>query len=705
MFAEKNDIVKSEDIIKKIIESIIIQNGNKPLKVDNIISSCNKQYYLEFTEDEIKKIAYSSSNFVVIKDRELLVSLLQESYLKKKDEFSKISIDTIIDVFLSEKKYDIQTKELLYDYLYRLVNESINTFNKSFDNKYDSSIFDKNTLTEYNSEDSSIINNFLNWDNEDKNKTLFNLFIYGLEYCLITSNKKIDISGVQNKCFFLDTNIIFSAIGINGEKAQHSIEVFFEKCNETHSELFITWVTEKEIKNTIDNYINEFQLFPSNEINPTLFNYDSFTNSFASFYNKWKTNRINVSVDYFSAYIESLIYGLFSKYKISIKDKSTSFTVNNEDRIREEDELIQSLKKYKKEKGQNIKSDVDNYLLTKYLRANGNKSFFEVKYFFISNDSRLRVWDSYRSSNIPIILQPHQWLSFVLKFHGRTTDDFKSFVSFLNINSSTTIFPKGKLSIILSAISELTQDFEQQRFLLETLIKNNFNKKVKNQSDADIYKQVGLIGTNILSEKVQNLEKSLKKRDEIITESKMKIGSLEQFRQMELEPILKNIEKLNADIEFQKTKIQELRNEKNGLNKTASTKINDLNKTIKTLIKEKDEQHLLYIETEAVRQFDRWKRKSYYLYVFVVLLFLICALSVIARNWQYNFISEVFNYIDSIPSPSQQNALIGMYYTFIAGLFGYCISLIIKMNSKQVRIKKLNEFKTNAKEEAKKAKP
>ena len=82
--------------------------------------------------------------------------------------------------------------------------------------------------------------------------------------------------------------------------------------------------------------------------------------------------------------------------------------------------------------------DAKNIYLTEIKRENNNRNIFDTKYFFISSDQALRRWDFKRNNTTPCVLLPSQWLSIVLRYVNRTNDDFKSFVSFLNLSQNET---------------------------------------------------------------------------------------------------------------------------------------------------------------------------------------------------------------------------------------------------------------------------
>ena len=131
----------------------------------------------------------------------------------------------------------------------------------------------------------------------------------------------------------------------------------------------------------------------------------------------------------------------------------------------------------------------------------------------------LHSWDiKYHSKNsVPIVIHPSEWLSLILRYVERTNDDFKSFVSFLNIKSQEQVLSDEQINIILAGISELTSDIETQRYLLETIIEEDFSSGVNGRSNAEIKKIVKTKAEHKLQEKLEKIEQDNKSLKENVT--------------------------------------------------------------------------------------------------------------------------------------------------------------------------------------------
>ena len=108
-------------------------------------------------------------------------------------------------------------------------------------------------LKNYNEEEKRIINDFLNFDDENKDKAIFDIVSLSLEYCILTGDsKQVYVQGIRNKVFYLDSNIIYRAIGINGESRKELTLRFLEKCISNNIKLAISKYSEKEFKDSIE---------------------------------------------------------------------------------------------------------------------------------------------------------------------------------------------------------------------------------------------------------------------------------------------------------------------------------------------------------------------------------------------------------------------------------------------------------------------
>lgn len=99
---------------------------------------------------------------------------------------------------------------------------------------------------------------------------------------------------------------------------------------------------------------------------------------------------------------------------------------------------------------------------------------------------------------------PSQWLSIILRYMERTSDDYKSFVCFLNIKTGNDLLSEEQLHYVLSGISEVTTDIEQQRYFLKTIVENDFKNGAKDLSNEQISKISKKTAERILQKEIHD---------------------------------------------------------------------------------------------------------------------------------------------------------------------------------------------------------
>ncbi len=62
---------------------------------------------------------------------------------------------------------------------------------------------------------------------------------------------------LHSKEIYIDTNIIFRALGINGESLKSVMIAFLKKCCQARIKVKISRFTKNEFDNTIDHYISK----------------------------------------------------------------------------------------------------------------------------------------------------------------------------------------------------------------------------------------------------------------------------------------------------------------------------------------------------------------------------------------------------------------------------------------------------------------
>ncbi len=554
LYADNNYEVSSKTLHKKVIESIFIDNNNDFVGLHSLIDKLKKQYSLDFTEEEVKEVISDADNFNIssckIEEVKITLSAKRFDTIKKKIVYS--NLDYFIEEFHKvNSQYELKVlKTIIHSFLYEIFQTNILSFSKLVDPSVQ--IEDLININDHNLNtiEIEIINTFLNWENDEKNKMIFDISNLALEYCLITNKKgtNFKLESLKNKCFYLDTNVIFRAIGINGENRRNRTLTFLEKFKEAKELLFISKYTIDEVKKTLDFYIGQMSRYNTARINSDVFNKFSKSQDFIDYYHNWRRKRTNDSTELFKAHVFSLIEDL--KKKFDIKEDYKEYFDIKESKVEESIlNMASKINTFKSDiKPSNIEAsiiDAKNIYLVEKQRNGHYSNIFDCKYYFISADQLLRKWDYTQNESIPIVLLPSQWMSILLRYLNRTNDDFKSFVSFLNISNGEKGVSNENLQLILNGISEITTDFTQQSNIVSEMINIGFKGILdKNNSEEDIIEKSRLFAKSNLElqlEKLQNDNAKLESKfEKYQAKTSSAIETLKQSKDDEKE--LKNAE-------------------------------------------------------------------------------------------------------------------------------------------------------------------
>lgn len=631
LYADNNYEVNPKTIYRRIIESILLDNNNDVIGIHALIDTIKAKYELDFTFEEIQEIIkddkYFNSSY---KNEDIKISIVHNRFKTLCENVKHKNLDYFISEF-QKINTDIsleELREIIYSFLYEVFQTNINSFSKLINPEILlEDLIDIKDLKKMSKLNIEIINSFLNWNNDDKNKIIFNISSLALEYCLITNKKgkNIRLENLKNKSFYLDTNIIFRAIGLNGENRRKRTITFLEKFKEANEKLYISSFTNEEIKNTLEYYISQISRVSTTKINSKIFIKFRKHEDFFDFYHCWRKDRINDSIDIFLAHINSLIENLKKDFNI-VNAYKESFDVR-ESKINEEIMNIASqINNFKTEhKGmssliETSLTDAKNIYLIENLRAGKYVNIFDCKYYLISSDQQLRKWDYIKNTSIPIVLLPSQWMSILLRYLNRTNDDFKSFVSFLNINNNEKGISNENLQLILDGISEITSDFEKQNEIVEALINN----------------------------KVKDIITSSRTDTEIVERAK-------KFAESELEKKIHNLEKENSNLESKFDKYQ----------KNTTSAIENLRNLKNSEKKEKDELSKQYKEikdelivTKVSNGIRKYKRVGYFYILGVFICCVILFFTFCYQNEDWNIIADLLDFASLYKEGSIQKNII-----------------------------------------------
>ena len=223
LYKDGNYEVSKENTLKKIVKAIFLENDNIPKTISEIISAIFENYNLNFSENEIEVVIEKGSKiFQITKPQPVKYNLTEKNYIKLKNKIERNDLNFYINEYLK----DIKSKNLEEDknkilqFLYNIFTKNLENYN--FFLHLNNDIFSNlSKITNFEDGDINLINGFFKYESAEKDKIIFDIVSLSLEYCLLASPKELNERQISNKIFFLDSNVIYRAIGLNGEERKN----------------------------------------------------------------------------------------------------------------------------------------------------------------------------------------------------------------------------------------------------------------------------------------------------------------------------------------------------------------------------------------------------------------------------------------------------------------------------------------------------
>lgn len=480
--------------LQRLVVEVLREHYGAGMTIQEIVTSLNDDFSLEFTADEIADIIKSDDKNFVLKHQETdqilnKYDLSISSYSKASERSEGISLTQLINEFLSEKQQDLsvqQAEDLILRFLFFEFNEDtenlLNYMNKSASFAIPNDNF---------SDDEKIfIDSFLTWDNYNKNKFIFNALSSSIDYCMITAQRDTRLikNMFFNKTFYLDTNMIFRLAGINKQERQLNAVAFIKKCNEVNITIKYTNLVEEEIENTIEYYVDILaKTLASNQyISPeayALMSNNSVNDDFYKEYVLWVKDTANVAGNYsaFKMYLKKKIHKTLKNFEFE------AIHVYNK-RYKNFGELTSSLDEYKRKNNrtpshQSIQTDINHYLFLKGKNGNSaHSSFIDLNSYMITEDRYFVGWTKeYYPKTVPMVMLSSLWYSILLKFTSRTENDYVSFSQFIKFNLQIECkpFDKRKSEILyrILALDENTEIKDEVIYDINSKLKTDYKNK------------------------------------------------------------------------------------------------------------------------------------------------------------------------------------------------------------------------------------
>lgn len=606
LFANNNYQISPLQLHRRIVEdALFVMNNEDGVTIGTLSDYIEKEYFFNFDESELQKVLHDPKFKDVFEWRSGTKMDTRYTLKKERREILKQqetkTLNDYITEYLTINNLSISNTDAIYQYLYGVFTTNVDSFRRMLEAKNV-----KELTTHYTPEDKDVdvINGFLDWENEEKNIAIFHLASYALEFCLLTGKKgaNLKLDSLKHKTFFLDTNILYRAVGINGEDRKLRTISFLRKLRESEDEIKISKVTWAEFEGSLKSYIKRLRRSETPAIRSSVYvEYVTYDDIYR-YYHQWASTRQNSTVDLFVDWINASMHALIEDFKIAI-DNFTPYSP--EEKKENLDEMAVKIMGFGKSKPYEVAlNDAQNITWVESNRKVGENTIFSTKTFLISSDRGLYVWDSkYYSKKTPIVVMPSQWLSLLLRYVTRSKDDYRSFVCFLNIQDKGGVLSSEQINAILLGISEMTDNVEQQKYLLETIIEREFKDGVGGKTND----QLRLIARNgaerLLQQQIEDMKIAHVELKNSVDEIQQRFDIHRNETDKKIKAKDSQIEKANSEIEKLKGHIESLETNHQQQREAATSRESQKDQTIQQL------QNQLRIEKERA-QFNSSRRRN-----------------------------------------------------------------------------------------------
>ena len=460
---------EKEKVLLDIVKSAFYFSKSQHLSKNEIVEVISNNYNLTILSNELTKCLEREDVFICNSGNYSLIETMTDNY--------DILGSYIDDIFKNSKYPTAKASEVIYNYLYQLFYNQFDSLVKSMPNiekklsiKVIEDKVDMLSKIKLSNEDRDIVNIFLDYDSMEKNKLVYSIINNAIDFIGVVGGKpiKFDRSSLANRTFYLDNNVLFRAIGLNGEERKESILEFMNITSQSglNPRFAITSLTKQEF---IDTIRYTCRLLKQGGMQRVKSNQKSFfdSNSRWSIYLKWKLNRKENSVEDFEKWcISSMTTFLHNNNVKEVfveKPKSQDFTDLCS-------RFIHQTNRSNSEKSSEI--DMANVLWIKESRRNVS-DLRESSTFFITCDGQLINFC--RQQNMldkSVCFLPSFWLSLFLEFSGRVDNEsaLKCFTNFLKVRTSNDKADNENIAFIIGIVNEKIEDESTANICIESII-------------------------------------------------------------------------------------------------------------------------------------------------------------------------------------------------------------------------------------------
>ena len=477
---DANDLKRT---VLSIIFEILYENNNSEIPADILFQKTNEKFNTSLEKDFFDNLLIKFTSFELLTtEADPLVKLTSDKFSEIDKNISDYSIEPHIERFLDQKKYPSEKKNVVIEILFQSIYENIYTFNpEKIKTIIPQSISDKLEQT-----DLDIFNAFLEFDEPTKNRCLYNQFAKAIEFAILTSGKGVTQFSknlYKDKCYLLDTNIIFRLIGVGGVERQNTITQLLKDCIKQGIRFEYSHHTLLELNKKLEQCVIGIQRAEKSkkiEIVEDIFkkNPHYFNDDFITQYCRLRIEKVVNSPEQYELEMKAKFKTLCKELRV----EEANHSIKIEDY--EKNSFALSLIKKRKEineyyrySNNQARVDAYNVLYVRKRRGSNNYNYADVKSFYLTTDRGLnRILSTDKDVLITETILPSQLFIIHNPISNNSTvePDYKTFFRFLKRRTSEfKLRGKDVINYITQAriyttsttdISSLVSAFSDQRY-------------------------------------------------------------------------------------------------------------------------------------------------------------------------------------------------------------------------------------------------
>ena len=516
---------KFSTVLNHIIIGILFEDVEKEFSLSDIKKAIKTKYELNFSEEDLfSAINEDKKPFIITGTRTKPKYTLKENPIQKQININnRFDLDKLLDSFLLHLQDQNTTsfdKELfkakLNELFYSLFNSNKEEILALLSGNNPKTMANTKSFSQ---KEKDLIISFFEWNNEEKDRLVYGIVKSAYDYCILNLKSDSSESIFHSKQFYLDTNVIFSLMGINGQDKEEATKDFISKCKEIKTDLYYTNFTLVECKNTLTSLIDSLEKMVKGQ---QYIKEENFNNLFGKstqcflykMYLNWIKNNPSRMGDFngFRVYIDQQLTKLCDSFLY----KNAGKGINQEkDSVKNH---IASLSVYKEHLGRrftnnSIITDACNY---EFIEQKRNPTSINIKgqeSFFITLDTAFISWSAKENENIiSLVVHPNTMYSVLLRFSSRTVNDYRAFSNFISLGLENDYSNrnldeyKSELLIEINSLDETPDIKEQILYYSNVMLNKNINGKTGVPE---------LTPTEIVTQGKESVFKDLDKKHEI----------------------------------------------------------------------------------------------------------------------------------------------------------------------------------------------